>query len=210
MRFITAAAVLAVLLGSASGAGAPGAPHTQLEGCEDGQTWESLILDHLSRYEEMQVADVYKLIHQATMGSEHAVPDIEVARQWLSDELGDLPRGPAEPLVDSLGAGGRVARIHLRPFVAEDRAPGRLLDAFVATASGPYGKKDDLVCAMGVLRNLAQRGQLPWSPVIVTEYLGSRAAEGLPAVHHSAEYERAYRPAYRVVAIDLVPQALTR
>jgi hypothetical protein len=30
--------------------------------------------------------------------------------------------------------------------------------------------------------------------------------KGFPAVHHSAEYERLYKPAYRVVSLVLCPE----
>ncbi len=34
--------------------------------------------------------------------------------------------------------------------------------------------------------------------------MAARQTEGFPAVHHSSEYSERYRPAYRVIAIDLV------
>lgn len=48
--------------------------------------FQPIALEHCSRYPGLQVEDLYKLVHQAALGSEHAVKDIEVARQWLMRE----------------------------------------------------------------------------------------------------------------------------
>ena len=74
-----------------------------------------ILQDHLARYPKMQARDVYKLLHQAAMGSEHAVTDIASARAWLERELAEIGPGPAEPLVDPISPDGQIARIHLRP-----------------------------------------------------------------------------------------------
>ena len=46
----------------------------------------SLLRNHFNRYPLMQVQDVYKLLHQAAMGSEHAVVDETNARQGPAKE----------------------------------------------------------------------------------------------------------------------------
>ncbi len=176
--------------------------------CESSARWESLIRTHVTRYPDMQVADLYKLLHQATLGSEHAVPSAEAAERWLARELNNLPEGPPEPLVDTLGHGGRLARIHLRPFRALGRPQTDLLTAFVATASGRYGDRSELECAMAVARELSRQEALPWAASRVAAYLAARASRGYPAVHHSSAYERHYRPAYRVVAVELVSEVI--
>ena len=40
----------------------------------DTDPWTALVRSHLARYPAMQPADAYKLLHQATLGSEHAMP----------------------------------------------------------------------------------------------------------------------------------------
>lgn len=176
--------------------------------CVGRDTWESLIREHLGRYAAMELPDLYKLLHQATMGSEHAVEDENAAEEWLSRELSDLGDGPPEPLIDTLGDGGRLVRVHLRPFRARGGDAADLLAAFVATASGAYGDPAELECALGVARDMARRGQLPWTASLVEEYITARRRAGFPAEHHSPEYSERYRPAYRVIAADLIPSGL--
>jgi hypothetical protein len=83
-----------------------------------------------------------------------------------------------------------------------------LLNAFVATASGSYGDRSELKCAIAAARKLSRQGELPWTGSSVAAYFASRESQGYPAVHHSADYERRYGPAYRVVAVELVSQAI--
>ena len=74
-----------------------------------------MLLDHNRRYPHCGVEDLYKLLHQAAMGSEHAAPEESIARSWLEQELSQLGPGPAEPIVDPIRPDGEVVRVHLRP-----------------------------------------------------------------------------------------------
>jgi hypothetical protein len=165
--------------------------------------WEQLIRAHLVRYPQMEPADLYKLLHQAALGSEHAVRDTSAAREWLESELATMGPGPAEPLVDSLRADGRVVRIHLRPFVAAGGDPEALLQAFIETGA-ERGDREDLRRAGEVAVCLARAKALPWPDSTVSALFAGLAAQGYPAVHHSAAFVEQYRPAYRVVAGKLL------
>lgn len=161
--------------------------------------WEQLIRAHLVRYPLMEPADLYKLLHQAALGSEHAVRDTMAAREWLEAEMATMGPGPAEPLVDSLRADGRVVRIHLRPFVAAGGDPEALLQAFIETGA-EQGDREDLRRAGEVAVRLARAKALPWPDSTMSALFAGLAAQGYPAVHHSAVFVDQYRPAYRVVA----------
>ena len=174
--------------------------------CEGEARWSTLALEHVARYEGLELTDLYKLLHQATMGSEHVVLDVAGARDWLAREIAELGDGPAEPLVDRLGADGAIVRVHLRPFLTRGHDPERLIEAFGETASGRYADRAAIGCALNAMRNLASEGKLPWDVSAVDAYLETRDAAGHDAVHHSDAYAGRYRPAYRVVARELVPE----
>lgn len=163
-------------------------------------TWEDAIGRVVARRPAAEISDVYKLLYQATRGSEHAVADPAAARAWLTDEIAALGSGPPEALVDTL-PGGAFARVHLRPYLSEGRSADALLDAFVDTANDP-APVAGLACALESFVRAARDGRLPWALDEVERYLAARAVEGHPAVHHSEAYERAYRPAYRVVSVS--------
>ena len=161
---------------------------------------EAILSSHLSRYPAMQIQDVYKLLHQAALGSEHAVTSLDSARNWLLREMAEMGEGPPEPLIDPISPGGKIVRVHLRPLAAAGHDPDVLLDAFIRTVNEVHGD----------VRLLEKF----WQAAIVTakfpvvemeEFFRSMKAQNCPAVHHSPEYEKLYRPAYRVVSGTFCP-----
>jgi hypothetical protein len=157
-------------------------------------TFESVLRGHIARYPSMQIQDVYKLIHQAVMGSEHAISSVEGARQWMERELAEMGTGPDEPVVDPISADDQIIRVHLRPYVAQGGTPETLLDAFLRTANEYRGD-------IGVLKDYWKTaiGTQHFPSAEMDEFIESMQAQNYPAVHHSPEYERFYRPAYRVI-----------
>jgi len=163
-----------------------------------------LLSRHLERYPHMQLEDVYKLLHQAALGPGHAVKDAAEARTRLEAEAAALGSGPDEPAQDVISPDGRLARIHLRPWLA---AGGRLEDlcsAFVQTANTWPPSPDKLAKFCGCLGDLAATGGLPFGKDEVVAWFDRIAAAGYPAVHHSEKYSSSYKPAYRVVSIELL------
>ena len=161
---------------------------------------ETILRSHLSRYPGMQIQDLYKLLHQAVLGSEHAVSNPESARNWLRRELAEMSEGPVEPLVDPISPGGRIARIHLRPLVAAGHDPDLLLDAFIRTANEVHG---DVRLLEGFWQVAITTSTFP--TVEMEEFIRFIQGQNYPAVHHSSVYENLYRPAYRVVALAFCP-----
>jgi hypothetical protein len=47
---------------------------------------------------------------------------------------------------------------------------------------------------------LAQQGEIPFPDDSLKSFIDRMIAAKFPAVHHSAQYEQAYHPHYRVVA----------
>jgi hypothetical protein len=167
-----------------------------------------LLGNHFQRYPRMQLADVYKLLHQAAMGPGHAVQDRAAARARLESEAATLGDGPEEPAADPISPDGKLARIHLRAYfgsgqdIASKQGFEALLDAFVQTAQAHPPAPDKLAKFCGCLGDLAAAGGIPFSREEVERYFQGIASQGYPVVHHSDAFREAYRPAYRVVAIE--------
>jgi len=157
---------------------------------------------HLARYPRMQLEDVYKLLHQAALGGGHAVDDEASARRRLDDEIAALGDGPEEPAQDLISPDGKLARIHLRGFLAAGGDPAELHRAFVASARGYPAAPDKLEKFCGCLGELAGAGGIPFAQQDVVHYFAEIARAGYPVVHHSQAYREAYKPAYRVVSLD--------
>jgi hypothetical protein len=163
-----------------------------------------LLGQHLQRYPHMQLADVYKLLHQAAMGAGHAIDDPAQARAALHSECAALDGSDGEPVVDPISPDGQLARVHLRPFLNAGHAIDALADAFVATPQTHPGSADKLARFCGCLGDLADAGGIPFSRVDVDAYFAAIMAKDYPVVRHSQVYRSTYRPAYRVVAVPLL------
>ena len=157
-------------------------------------TIEAILRDHFSRYPAMQIQDVYKLLHQAALGSEHAISNPEGARKWMERELIDMGSGSDEVTIDPISPDGQIVRVHLRPFIAQGGSPETLLAAFIRTANEFHGDKSLLESYWKTAT-----GMMQFSPVEMDEFIGPMRAQDYPALHHSSAYEKMYHPAYRVV-----------
>jgi len=157
----------------------------------------SLLAAHLARYPAMQLADIYKLLHQAALGPRHATPNAAAARKGLADEVKTLGDGPDELLQDVISPDGRLARIHLRPYFASGGDVDALHRAFMETASSYPASPEKLARFCSCLGDLAAGG-IPYAREAVLAYVDEVTRAGYPPVHHSAAFREAYRPAYRV------------
>lgn len=162
---------------------------------------ESIVRDHLYRYPALEIQDLYKLLHQAALGSEHAVSDRGSVERWLTRELAEMGQGIPEPLIDPISHDGGIVRIHLRPYVAAGHDPMLLLDGFIRTANEHPG---DVQVLEQYWQDAVTMIIFPVSEM--DDFFRGLKEKGFPAVHHSAEYERLYQPAYRVVSLALCPE----
>ncbi len=163
-----------------------------------------LLGQHRQRYPRMALADIYKLLHQAALGPGHAVKNAAAARAALLTEAAALGEGPVDPLLDPISPDGRLARIHLRAYVAAGHEIDALADAFLETAATYPGSADKLAKFCACLGDLADAGGIAFSRSEVSAYFEPVIAQGYPVVRHSQDYRTAYRPAYRVVAVELL------
>ena len=167
--------------------------------------FKPIVVDHYIRHPRMQVEDLYKLAHQAAMGSEHAVIDIQSAREWLINELDNLPLTSVEPLIDMISPDRSIVRVHLKPFIESGGDPENLLQAFMRTANEFHGSTDMLRAYWKDIKVLAQLGEIPFPLDSLKSFINLMEAAKYPAVHHSAQYQQAYHPNYRVIAHKFLP-----
>lgn len=159
---------------------------------------------HLERTPSMELADIYKLLHQAALGPAHAVSAGDALDRLLAEVSGLSPTMAKEPLCDVISPDGQLARIHLRPYVGAGHDLEGLARALGETAARYTGSIDRLARFCGCLGDLADAGGLPYPRELVEAYMGERRAEHWPAVRHSDSYRASCLPAYRVVDIRLL------
>lgn len=176
----------------------------------EGPSPESLRVQRIAeaqirRHPDLEVADLYKLMHQAAMGSEHAMTDTAGVRAWMTHELATMGEGKEEPMIDTIAPGGAVVRVHLRPWVAAGRSTDSLVAAFMKTAETFAADTARLSEYLGAAGRAVQELPTRFTVARWHQFTDSLRKAGYPAIHHSPGYEQAYHPAYRVVAGPLVP-----
>ena len=168
-----------------------------------------ILMDHSHRYPKWTIEDLYKLVYQAAKGSEHAVQDVERSRDWLKTEMGNLAPGFAEPMVDIISPDNRIARIHLRPFLAGRHDSQILLEAFMQTARDFKGSTDTLILYGQYIAQLATNETFSFANQDIVKFFRSMEERNYPAIHHSSAFNAEYSPAYRVIAIKYLPKEIT-
>ncbi len=168
----------------------------------------TILIEHSQRYPYWAISDLYKLIHQSTMGSEHAMGNEDRVRDWLRTELNSLVPGPVEPLLDPISPDGKIVRIHLRPFSKLNLDEEKLLQAFLHTAQIVIPSTNQLFEYAGIAIRLAEDEYISFDADEIYGYIQGLRDSGFPAVHHSQIFEDNYLPAYRVVARDLIPEEI--
>lgn len=162
----------------------------------------------VASHPEAEAVDLYKFLHQAMFGPGHAITDAARAAETLRAELADLgPPTMGEAWCDALGGDPSLVRVNLRPFSANGFDSGVLVASFVATANAVQPDPQQMSVALELvvhwLRSVSQQdlaGEL--------QTLGHEMGkQGYPAVHHSAAYQQAYHPAYRVVEASMAAES---
>lgn len=151
-------------------------------------------------YPEMKIQDLYKFVHQASMGSEHAVKDYASAQKWIDEELATMKTDQFNALCDTLLPGGKLVRVNLRPYIKLGYDPDKLVTAFTKTANNYRGSVDTLKYIWSIAIKLADDGKIPLNKMEMASFYKEKKKAGFPAVHHSDLYNKLYSPAYRVVA----------
>lgn len=163
-------------------------------------TIESLIKNQFAKYPKMEARDLYKFLHQAALGSEHAVKDTNAVKKWMINEIAGLDTTLINDLIEPLSPDGNLVRVNLRPFLKNKDNPDELLKAFISTANKHRGSKDTLVQYLNLAKELIKRKEIPVDETMFTALVNELEKSGFPAIHHSTIYEKTYKPAYRVVS----------
>lgn len=176
------------------------------------------VLDrHLEHYPLLQAVDVYKLLYQGVYGPGHLLghahgrqsaahsPERAQAEEQARKAIENEIAGPGSssgiecPATEPLDPEGRLVRVNLWPLRSDPGAPDRLARALLETA---HTVKPDPELLRARLAEAVQ-----WCAENLSDQCGRlselAAQQHFPAMHHSAVYVAAYRPAYRVVLKEL-------
>ncbi len=144
---------------------------------------------------------MYKLCYQVAFGAEHLIQDEERAWNYLQTEYEQTTANRKWPLVEWLSQD--VARVNLATYKAMGLPLRRLFELFVEGARGFHGNKDSLEIYIGLVAEMAQRGELGFDGQAWQTFCEGRP---LGPVHHSENYRMKEQPAYRVISGHRVRQ----
>jgi hypothetical protein len=165
----------------------------------------TIISYHLNRYPGLAVADLYKLIYQAAMGSEHAVTDAEQAERRLRSEAETMAPMPEDaPMTDPVSPDHRLVRVHLHPYLTRGGRIADLTRAFIQTSQTFKPSVRLLSTYWDWTAAMAHGDDVAISAAQWARFGEKQRKANYPPVHHSAQYRRLYQPAYRVVLKGLL------
>ena len=156
---------------------------------------EQILREHAKRYPLMQPCDAVKLIYQNEFGGGHLIRDEQACLNYLRREYADLEKDPTAPLYEDIGNG--IVRVNLAAIEPEDL--DQLGKNFIDSAAKHKGTMDSFLNKLEVLRKLANEGVFNFDTNALSSYLTEYKAAGYPAVSHSPEYQKVYKPAYRII-----------
>jgi hypothetical protein len=164
-----------------------------------------VIVEHVERYPELEIQDLYKLLHQAALGNRHASGHGSDSHDWIADDLSSAPVDLALPLFERLSPDGRLVRVNLRPLIASGGDRDRLDTAFRRTAHTFEGSTERLESYLAIAGEMSRKGKLRFLPEEVSAFFAEMKERDYPPVHHSERYRTLYLPAYRVVLRQYLP-----
>lgn len=155
----------------------------------------SLLDQHVRSHPELELQDAIKFLYQSCMGPSHLGLEPQTALDWVEAEWAGVTGDADAPLMEPLGNG--LCRLSLAACKGQGLDHTTLAALFLETAQTVTPDRHALENSLKLLYHLS----FPRDEVDRT--LEKYRKGGMPAVHHSPRYCKAYAPAYRVVEQDL-------
>lgn len=172
---------------------------------------EALIQRHIQRYAQIDILDIYKLLHQAVFGPGHPITNRKAAHEWLEKQRDILQPAPDQPLLESVHPEDTVVRLHLRPYLELNGNLKKLLDSSIESSKVIVGNLETMASLWKVFQQMTGTGGSLASrfDTRTVGLVGRNSANGSwPASHHSPIYDFTYKPVYRLLNRSLAEKLL--
>ena len=171
----------------------------------DSVAVRSAVAAQMESYPESRLQDLYKSFFQDRFGPGHIIKDRQSALDYILSELAaaDTLMGPA---MEPCGWQGNYVRVNLSVVADGQMTADELTDALMASAKEVNEEdikqwKTEWAEILAIIeREYPDIPDLKEDKARIDEMLAS----GQYAYHHSAEYNAAYHPHYRIIASELV------
>ena len=164
----------------------------------------TLTSQHIARYPNLELRDLYKLLHQSALGTSHANAADDILVKAFNLELNNLNETHAEPVIDPISPDGKVVRVHIRSYLAQEYSKENLLSAYIQTTRNHNGSKEKLKKFCDCLKDLSNTNQLPFTPKETETFFSDIESKDYPTLRHSNVFKKEYKPSYRIVNLDFL------
>jgi hypothetical protein len=174
---------------------------------DDSGNLLKLLKQHLGWYPLMEPVDIYKLLYQGVMGSEHLMAAPEEFKLQLELEMNGLKGDPTERWLEPVNADETILRLNLRACKDRQLNLDLLIPALLRTGDMCIGSQTILQKTWVKFIELCETGQInQFSTDTVYGFGGWLVEMAFPPVHHSDSYRRAYQPAYRLISVKFISE----
>lgn len=163
---------------------------------------KQILVKHYSKYPEMKVQDMIKLIYQNEFAGGHLIKNESESMKRLQDEIAEISESGAagKPLFEDIGNG--LVRLYLDPLTEYQTDLKTINRFFVNTSNSVHGSAESFRQKTDVLRKCCEHGVFPFETDEVDSIVSELEEKGYPPIGHSEDYRKAYNPHYRVVLSD--------
>ena len=175
------------------------------QGIVNSEAVRAAVSAQMESYPQSRLQDLYKSFFQDRFGPGHIISDRQSALDYILSELvsADTLMGPA---TDPCGWQGNYVRVNLSVVADGQMTAEELTDALIASAKEVTpGDIERWKKEWAEIEAIIEKTypDIP-DPKEDKERIAELLASGQYAYHHSAAYNAAYHPHYRIIAKDLL------
>ncbi len=167
-------------------------------------TFSDNLLIQSRLHSSMKPQDLIKLCYQAAFGAEHLIQDKQRAREYLYQELESIDTSIYQdvPLYEQIS--DDIARVNIVAWKKKSLPINWLFEMFCYKNDQNEGSKDKFMAYLEETKKLVAEKTFSFSSLDFNAYFDEYLKSGICAVHHSEEYRKAEKPAYRIVDTKLL------
>jgi len=165
------------------------------------ETTRKLLLEHIRRYPELQIEDVFKFLYQSSFGCEHMVSSEEYAISKIESEFCEVAKN-SSACIEALD--GNYSRVPLK-YMDNGLSAETLGKLFSMSAKKEPSSFFDLEEKLKITEQLISQGLLPFSLNDFSASLDIWRHSSYPSLHHSEQFRKLYSPSYRVISNEFIP-----
>jgi len=175
----------------------------------ENMRWGKFIKTFITKYQEAQLSDIYKITFQATFGPGHLGSNIDDIKYSIEKEISEIEEDCNASLYEPIENDSEFIWINLKKFKCENFDPEILAKAILLSSKN-VGNQALFDKRWPEVGNLIKRGELNFSINDFKNFTQKIKRENYPIIHHSERFIKVYDPHYRVVKFSIWKELISR